>query len=74
MMTWEEIPGKSKILEIKELFAQKTVEAVYDRHADKFIVVPGQDVPRDKFALQVAMYVAIEKIVKEKGASAVTIK
>jgi len=74
MMTWEEVPGKSKILEIKEPFVQKIVEAVYDRHSDKFIVVPGQDVPRDKFALQVAMYVAIEKIVKEKGASAVTIK
>lgn len=74
MMEWEGIPGKSRILRIKEPFVRKIVEDVYDRHSEKFVVVPGQDVPRDRFTLQAAMYVAIEQIVKEKGASAVTIK
>ncbi|MFC1586869.1 hypothetical protein ACFL54_01025 [Planctomycetota bacterium] len=74
MFRWEGEPGKSRILKITDSYVARVVAGVYDRHPGKFKIIKDRNVSRDKFALQVAMYRAIQQLAKEKGASAVTVK
>jgi L-fucose isomerase-like protein len=74
MFDWEGEPGRSAITAIKHPEVLAAVEKIYDGEPSKFTVIPEREVTRDKYALQVGMYMAVRDIADEKGASAVTIK
>ncbi len=74
MFRWRGAPGRSPVREILDPRVARAVERNYDRHPERFGVLPGREVSRDKYALQVAMYYAVADLVREKGAGAVTIK
>jgi L-fucose isomerase-like protein len=74
MFEWTGVPGKSKIKKIKNTFVKKCVETIYDKSPDKFNVIKGRKTSRDKYALQIAIYLAVKEICESKGASGVTIK
>lgn len=73
MFDWKGRPGKSKIRNILHAGVAKAVEKNYDKHPEKFALL-GRQVSRNKYALQVAMYFAVQEIAQEKGAGAITIK
>ena len=74
MFDWAGTPGRSAVTRIKDKRVAAAVKQTFDAHPEKFSAIPGRTVPRDKYALQVAMYYATAAIAEEKGASAVTIK
>lgn len=74
MFDWKGEPGRSPILKIKENRVEQAVKKNYDSNPEKFGVIKGRSVSRDKYALQVAMYFATSDIADERGAGAVTIK
>ena len=74
MFDWEGEPGRSKITAIKHPEVTKAVENIYDQNSEKFKAIPEREVSRDKYALQVGMFIATRDIAAEKGAGAVTIK
>ena len=74
MFDWAGEPGKSAIRKIRHAGVREAVEGNYDASPEKFAVLPDREVTRDKYALQVAMYFAVQEIADEKGAGAVTIK
>lgn len=74
MFDWDGEPGRSAIKTFKNDEVRAAVEKIYDGDPAKFEVIPEREVTRDKYALQVAMYMAVRDIAEEKGASAVTIK
>lgn len=74
MFEWAGEPGRSEVVEILDDEVREAVEGIYDATPEKFTVLPDREVSRGKYALQVAMYVAVRDIADEKGAGAVTIK
>jgi L-fucose isomerase-like protein len=74
MFEWEGEPGLSGIAAIKDKRVAGAVARNYDAHPEKFAVIKGRSVSRDKYSLQIAMYYATFDIAREKGAGAVTIK
>jgi L-fucose isomerase-like protein len=74
MFGWQGDKGLSPIAEIMDRRVSKILDEIYDRFPEKFSVIAGREVSRDKFALQLAMYYAIADISEEKGATAATIK
>lgn len=74
MFRWTGEPGLSPVAEILDGRTAQAVAQNFDAHPEKFSVIAGRTVTRDKYALQVAMYFAVFDIVREKGAGAVTIK
>ena len=74
MFRWEGEPGRSPVAEILDAEVRQAVSGGYDATPDKFAVLADREVPRDKYALQCAMYFAVRDIADERGASAVTIK
>lgn len=74
MFEWTGAPGLSPIAKILDRRVARSVAKTFDAHPEKFAALRGREVPRDKFALQVAMYFATFDIASEKGAGAVTIK
>ena len=74
MFRWAGEPGRSAVVEIGNDEVRQAVENVYDASPEKFTVLPDREVSRDKYALQVAMYIAVRDIAAEKGAGAITIK
>lgn len=74
MFDWAGEPGRSPIAKILDRRVEQAVRRTFDEHPEKFRVLRDREVPRDKFALQVAMYYATFDIAQEKGAGAITIK
>ncbi len=74
MFKWAGEPGRSAVEQILDEEVRRAAEGVYDASPAKFKAIPGREVSRDKYALQVAMYVAVRDIAEERGAGAVTIK
>lgn len=74
MFTWEGAPGLSPITKMLDQRVVQACEQNYDTDPQRFGVIKGRTVTRDKYALQVAMYFATFDIAREKGAGAVTIK
>lgn len=74
MFEWTGEPGLTPVARILEPRVAAAVKKNFDAHPEKFTAIPGRAVPRDKYALQVAMYFATFDIAREKGAGAVTIK
>lgn len=74
MCEWQGAPGLSPITRILDRRVRQACEQNYDQHPERFGVIAGRSVSRDKYALQVAMYYATFDIAQEKGAGAVTIK
>ncbi|RMH04416.1 MAG: hypothetical protein D6702_03255 [Planctomycetota bacterium] len=74
MFDWAGEPGRSPIRRIRHAGVREAVAKNYDADPSRFGVLPGREVSRDKYALQVAMYFAVAEIAEEKGAGAVTIK
>jgi L-fucose isomerase-like protein len=74
MFDWAGQPGLSAIAKIRDRRVGESVVRNYDAHPEKFGIIKGRTVTRDKYALQVAMYFATFDIAREKGAGAVTIK
>ncbi|MBI3962318.1 MAG: hypothetical protein HY335_06180, partial [Deinococcus sp.] len=74
MFQWAGTPGRSAVKKILHPEVAEAVAKVYDAHPEKFSVISDRHTSRDKYALQVAMYIATRDIATERGASAVTIK
>ncbi len=74
MFDWAGEPGRSAITAIKHPEVKQAVANVYDQNPEKFKAIPEREVSRDKYALQVGMFIATRDIAAEKGAGAVTIK
>ncbi len=74
MFEWQGQPGLSRINSVKDKRVSLALRELYDSKPEKFSAIKERSVPRDKFAIQCAMYMAISDIAAEKGATAVTIK
>ena len=65
MFEWAGEPGRSEVVEILDDEVREAVEGIYDATPEKFTVLPDREVSRGKYALQVAMYVAVRDIADE---------
>lgn len=74
MFDWEGEKGRSPVGKILDGRVAAVLEKVYDALPEKFRAIPERKVSREKFALQTAMFYAINDIADEKGATAVTVK
>lgn len=74
MFEWQGAPGQSPVVKILDKRVAEACTKNYDSNPERFGVIKGRAVSRDKYALQVAMYFATFDLAREKGAGAVTIK